>query len=308
MSVVLASGADERYGNWLLNMLGSVQANSDGLFDQVVVYDLGLNPFQGRLVRGIRGVEVRTVPPFVAHWRQGFTWKPWIWTHLEADILLWLDAGLTVLRRLDPIVEAIRRDGYFAVGQGHPVRSGTPSDYVDLYGLTDEQLDRTQIAAGIFGFATAHPFFDQVVVATYEDCLRGRSLGYSPDEAGRLNVGLGRETDPTLRDCTYFRWDQSILNIQFARALPSPVVHDLDRYAGWKSPRDHPGQLIWSHRRRGDLAYLPFVRYRPRLMAVGKFWGTWVRWRWWAKNHSWFFRPQTYLRKARRIAASLLAR
>lgn len=64
MSTVLASGADQRYGDHLLNLIGSVKANSD-LFDRVVVYDLGLSTRQRRLVNGVRDIEVRTVPPFV---------------------------------------------------------------------------------------------------------------------------------------------------------------------------------------------------------------------------------------------------
>src|SRR5437588_5805497 len=105
MSVVLASAANRRYGNHLLNLLGSVKVNSD-IFERIVVYDLGLSPLQLRLVRGVRGVEVREVPPFVPHWAPCFTWKPWIWTHTEADELLWLDAGVTVLRSLaDPVAQ-----------------------------------------------------------------------------------------------------------------------------------------------------------------------------------------------------------
>ena len=69
MSTVLASAADERYGYHLLNLIGSVKANSD-VFDEIVVYDLGLSAHQRRLVDGVQGVEVRTVPPFVPHWAQ----------------------------------------------------------------------------------------------------------------------------------------------------------------------------------------------------------------------------------------------
>ena len=100
MSTVLASAADERYGYHLLNLIGSVKANSD-VFDRIVVYDLGLSPLQRRLVDGVRGIEVRTVPPFVPPRAQCFTWKLWIWTHLEVDQLFWLDAGVTVLRPAD---------------------------------------------------------------------------------------------------------------------------------------------------------------------------------------------------------------
>src|SRR5690348_4102104 len=128
MTTLFVSGADERYGFHLLNLIGSVKANSR-IFDGIVVYDLGLSREQRHLAGNIRGVEVRTVPPFVPHWRLAFTWRTWVFTHLEADILFWLDAGATVLRSLAEPIAQVRERGYFVVGQGHPVRPIVPSDY-----------------------------------------------------------------------------------------------------------------------------------------------------------------------------------
>ncbi len=53
MTAILASAADEPYGYHLLNLIGSVKANSD-LFDEIVVYDLGLSPHQRGLVGRFR--------------------------------------------------------------------------------------------------------------------------------------------------------------------------------------------------------------------------------------------------------------
>src|SRR5207302_1270938 len=117
VSTVLATGADERYGYQLVNLLGSVRANSD-LFDEPVAFDLGLSDRQRRLLDDVPGVTVRSVPPFVPHWREGRTWKTWIWTHLDAERLVWLDAGLTVLRPLDGALRQIDELGYFVVSQG----------------------------------------------------------------------------------------------------------------------------------------------------------------------------------------------
>src|SRR6202011_5230612 len=108
----LATGADERYGYHLVNLLGSLRANSD-VFDRVVAFDLGLTPHQRLLLDDVPGIEVRTVPPFVAHWSQGFTWKPWIWSNLDAgELVFWLDAGDTLLRSLRPALAQIRERGY----------------------------------------------------------------------------------------------------------------------------------------------------------------------------------------------------
>jgi hypothetical protein len=301
MTAVLASGADERYGYWLLNLLGSVRRNSP-IFDSVVAYDLGLSLRQRRLLAAVRGVEIRTVPPFVPHWALGRTWKPWIWTHLEADEVVWLDAGITVLRSLDEALAQIRERGYFVVSQGLPNGPSIPSDYYELYGVGPEVADTLSVAAGIFGFARPSRFYDEVVVPTFEDVVAGRSLGFSADESVKLNQGLDRTDDPPVRDCPLFRWDQTVLNLRLYRSIPDPVVNDLDRWAGWKSPHDHPEQVIWSHRRRGDYRYLASLDFGPPLWLAGRAWGLLFRWRWWVRNHSWYFNPRSYLAKARRIA------
>jgi hypothetical protein len=294
----LVTGADARYGFHLLNLLGSVKANSD-LFERIVVFDLGLSPFQRRLVRAVRGIDVREVPAFVPHWRQGRTWKTWIWTHVEAEALLWLDAGITVLRSLADPLEQISERGYFVVSQSHPLGDSIPSEYVARFGVTAEQADQVAIAAGIIGFATGGEFFTRVVVPTYEDAREGLSLGFSAAEAEKLNHGMDRLDQPPIRNCRIFRHEQTLLGIHFYQQVPDPVVNDVYKYGGWMSPRDHPEQLIWSHRRRGDYRYLPRVPFAPRLWLLGKVWGLWFYGRAWRRAHSWLFRPSTYLRKLR---------
>lgn len=271
MRTVLASAADARYGFHLLSMIGSVQRNSD-CFDSIVVYDLGLTPQQRRLVESIRGVEVQEMPHFSPHWAKGFTWKPWIWTHVDAERIFYLDAGAMVLRSLEPVLRQIDELGYWVVSQGHEASALFPSSWYELYGLDRERSERHAVAAGIIGFRTEGRFWDDVVQPTYEDCLAGRSLGFSAHEVERLNFGLGHLDDPPLNDARVFRWDQSVLNARVLLEYPDDlVVADLYEYAGFRSPHDHPRQVIWSHRRRGDFRYLAKARYRgpARLQAAG---------------------------------------
>jgi hypothetical protein len=304
MSTVLASAADRRYGWWLLNLMGSVHANTRGTFDAIVLYDLGLSRFQRRLAASIRGVELRSVPPFTAHWSQGFTWKPWIWTNLDAETVVYLDAGVTVLRRLDAVVADIHERGYFVVSQGRPLGEIVPADYYELYDIPREWGDRPYVAAGILGFRTDHAFYRDVLVRTFEDCLLGRSIGFSAAEAQTLNFGLHRAAEAVIRDAAKFRHDQTILNIRLFKAVPEPVVADLDQFGGFRSPRDHPKQVIWNHRRRGDFRHLASVPYRLPAGLVGTPFGHAFRARWWLRQHRWLFRPSTYVGKLRRIIAA----
>lgn len=300
MTATLASAADARYGGWLLNMLGSVQRRSP-LFDRIVVYDLGVTPFQRRLLEGVRGVEVREVPPFVPHWRQGRTWKTWIWSHVEGDTIVWLDAGLTVLRPLTDFLRGTEERGYFVVSQGVPLEDQTPRDYWARYGLDPSFGDRVSLASGILAWRRDAPFHEDVVVRTYDDALHGLALGFSPGEL-RLNWGLDGLEQPILRDCPRFRWDQTIFDLNVYRAVPDPVVGDLDRYAGYRSPRDHPEQVIWSHRRSGDFRFLPRVRYRPAVAPLGWAWGVATFARRTEERYRWLFRPALYAGKLRRLA------
>lgn len=300
MTTVLATAADARYGRWLLNLIGSVQRKSD-IFDRMVVYDLGLTPFQRWLLNGARGVEVRTVPPFVPHWKQGRTWKTWIWTHVEGDAVVWLDAGITVLRPLTDFVEGAERRGYFVVSQGTPVGKTIPSDYYELYGLRHDVDTHPSIAAGILAFRRGSSFYSDVIEPTFDDAVLGRSLGFSPGDATRFDWGLDKLDQPIVRDCSFFRWDQTLLGIHFYRSVSDPHIDDLLKYGGWKSPRQHAEQVIWSHRRSGDYRFLPRLRYRPMTALVGVPWGSSVYASWTVRRYGWLFQPDVQARLARRL-------
>lgn len=299
------TGADVSYGYQLLNLLGSLAANSPGVFDRVVAYDLGLTEHQRDLLDDVRDVEVREVPPFVEHWARGFTWKPWIWTHAAADgdHVFWLDAGCTVLRPLRPVLDGITLNGSFLVSQKVRLREIVPRDYYELYGLDASLGDTEYAAAGIIGFTVGGEFYRRVIVPTYEDCLAGRSLGFSPGEEG-FNRGLNATDRPVVRDCRRFRWDQTVLNIRLFREYPAAQLEDLYEFGGFRSRRDHPRQVIWNHRRRGPLAYLARVPYAERHRVDGRIFGLRYRIRWWRKRNERWFTPTTYVLKLRKIASS----
>src|SRR5205823_4106936 len=149
---------------------------------------------------------------------------------LDAESIFYLDAGATVLRSLEPALAQIAELGYFLVSQGNALRDIVPPDYFELYRLDAPLADRPYVAAGIIGFRTTGEFWDSVVVPTYEDCIAGRSLGFSEGDL-RRNRGLAREESPIVRDCLNFRWDQTVLNVHLAKEMPNAVVASIDEYA-----------------------------------------------------------------------------
>jgi hypothetical protein len=297
---VFASAADAGYGYHLVNLIGSVEANSP-VFDRIVAFDLGMTEHQRSLLDSVPGVERRLVTPFTPHWAQCFTWKPWAWMQLEAERVFWLDAGSSVLRSLEPALRQVGELGYFLVSQGNELRDIVPTDYFERYGVPRELAGRPYVAAGILGFRPAGDFFERVLVPTYEDCLAGLNLGFSAGEASARNRGLSRMESPPIRDCRHFRWDQSVLNVRLALGLPEARVADLDEYGGWRSAHDHPAQVIWNHRRHGSMRYLKRVPYSGRRAVLHRAWGAWWQFRWWTKLNRRFVDPTTYRLKARRL-------
>lgn len=298
MTDVLATAADEFYGYHALNLVGSVKRHSD-VFDRIEVFDLGLSPHQRFLLGAVPGVVIRPVPPFVQHWAQCFTWKPWVWMQVEADRVFWLDAGASVLRSLSRALDQISELGYFLVSQNAELSDILPPGYFESYDLPSALAERSYICAGILGFRPGSDFFDRVLAPTYDDCLAGRNLGFSPAELSHKNRGLGYMESPPVRDCAQFRWDQSILNAHLFAAMPHAEIADMDEYGGWRSPRDHPKQVIWHHRRRGNLRYLKRIPYSGRGAWKKRAWGIWWQLRWWKKLNERFLMPTTYKLKAR---------
>jgi hypothetical protein len=228
----------------------------------------------------------------------------WVFTQLEADVLFWLDAGATVLRSLAEPLAQVQERGYFVVGQGHPVRPTIPSDYFELYDMKDEDADREAIAGGIIAFEKGGEFYREVILRVWEDVKLGRSLGFSPHEVTKLNRGLNRQDDPIVRDCELFRAEQTLLGIHFYKHIRDPHVNPVLKYGGWETAKEHPEQLIWSHRRRGDYSYLWRVPYRWSARP-----GAWVftarfMWRVWRDHHAWRLRPSRYAGKLRRALSS----
>jgi hypothetical protein len=297
---VFATAADAAYGYHAANLVGSVLRNSD-VFDRIEVFDLGLTGHQRSLLAAVPGVELRQVPPFAAHWAQCFSWKPWGWMQIEADRVFWLDSGATVLRSLDRALEQVGDQGHFVVSQGNELRDIVPPDYFDLYGVPREYGTRPYVAAGIIGFAPGSEFFRRVLVPTYEDVLAGRNLGFSAAEEPAKNGGFGHMESPPLRDCPHFRWDQTLLNIHLALKYPDADVADVYEYAGWRSRRDHPRQVIWSHRARGTMPYLKRLPSGPRNRAFG----AWHQLRWWLKLNERYLSRDTYRLKLKRLLREL---
>ncbi len=164
------------------------------------------------------------------------------------------------------IYHATNQDGYFVVSQnqpggGHFLKDIVPTDYYQIFEVPESLIDREVIAAGIIGFKKQSDFDRQVIPRMLEMVKKGYNLGWSRAELSR-NHGINYLPDPPIRDCPLFRHDQTLLNLEFYRAYPNPVLQPLTKYAEIDRPTADSKQLIWHHRRQSNLPWTSSVRYR----------------------------------------------
>ena len=115
-TLAIATAADRRFGFAALNLVASIHRHEPEA--RIVVHDLGLTRFQRFLFRGLEQVELAEVPAFVPWWRACWSWKLWVLTSAVGEpLVLYLDAGTTVLAGLEEVVRTIEEDGYFLISR-----------------------------------------------------------------------------------------------------------------------------------------------------------------------------------------------
>jgi hypothetical protein len=264
---VFATACNKFYADEALNLVGSIQHNSD-IFSKIYVYDLGMSRVQKKRLQGVEGVEVVQVPPFTKFWKQCWSWKSWVWVDAskKAESVLYLDAGVEVLRDLASIKAMVENNGYFVVSQhgtlaeGHTVGQIIPKDYYKKFSLSAEIDKFPVVAGGLVGFKRDSVFYKKVILETLELTMQGYNVGWSPIELFR-NKGFNYIKNSPVRDCPWFRHDQTLLNMFLYTKIKEPVVSPMDQYGGTSSEA-HPDQFIWNSRKTGKLPFIGKLRYK----------------------------------------------
>lgn len=237
MNIKLITAASESYSKNVLGLIGSLNLNWPN-HPQVVVYDLGMeDSTRERLIDN--AIEVIKVPPFCPHWRKHFTWKIWCWNNVDADIFIYMDAGLVVLQPLDELIEMIEKIGY-AVFPNYRLLENEASIQackgceVD----PDFRIGKGTIAGNLVGFNKKNELIKSILDETFRLSLIEDNL---------------KAFLPT------HRHDQALLSLVMYKYLSNPILLDASFYLGHISPVKVPGQKVWACRQyinESDLEYL----------------------------------------------------
>jgi hypothetical protein len=247
----LVTATDRKYAPYLFNTIVSIHRRFPN-HPTIHVFDLGMNRAQRIELSGIPWIQLRDVKHFVKHWKQNWSWKPYILTQIEQRYILYFDAANFVFYR--PLLlwfSAIQSKGYFLIKNGQRLRQTTPSEYWALFGVDRMAFaNAPTFGAGLMGIdraGFAGAAIDEVLSRTIE----GWNLGRSADE---IRSTYDRSV---IRDCECFRADQTLLNLAFRKHYNTALVlRDELKYCGLSGPSDHPRQYLWySRRQRRSLVY-----------------------------------------------------
>lgn len=259
--MVVNSAISSPYFYKILNLIGSVHKNAPSI-SKVVVWDIGLNWFDLLILKLIKKVEVKKVPKFVSHWREGYTWKLYIYEKSPEIFVLHVDAGSVILKDITEIQNIIENDGVFCVNQGHSLKFQTPEDYWGIFGVDKALFEKEPIFhAGIFGYKR-NTRFESVVNYAYEMGLEGYTLGYSKDESWRHK----NLSNKYIRNCEKFRQDQTVLNLAYRKICGTPKFNSVDKFA---CTREDPTNetIIFNHRVL-RYAEIPLIQYKNSIYKL----------------------------------------
>jgi hypothetical protein len=225
-SRMIITAASAVFGPSLLALLGSLNLNWPG-HPHVRVYDIGLDDDTLSVLRS-NNVEVIQVPEFCSHWRKHFTWKIWCWNDAPAREILWMDAGIVVLKPLDSVFHAINNMGYFVVPTYHPLTENASEAACEGCGVNASFREgKVTLAGGLIGFKKK---------GQIQQILK---------EA--LSIALTEEYIAATE--RMHRHDQAIISLLLYKQFGDVLMADGPVYLGWLSPKQVPGQKVWVHRR-----------------------------------------------------------
>lgn len=226
---MIITAASSSFGPSLLSLLGSLNLNWPH-HPHVRVYDIGLDD-ETLHVLNAHNIEVVKVPEFCPHWQKHFAWKIWCWNDAPASEILWLDAGLVVLKPLDEVFHAIGNMGYFVVPTYHPLVENASELACEGCGVDARFRDgKVTLAGGFIGFKKEGQIL-QILKEALSVALKEKYIAATE----RMH-----------------RHDQAIISLLFYRELKNVLMADGVIYCSCfplnDSPRC-PGRSVWVHRR-----------------------------------------------------------
>jgi len=202
----ICTSADSDYFPHLINLINSIHKFNYDELGEIAVFNLGFTDKQVDELNNIKKVSVHDVelthPDQLKHFqvnnygkrvRGWYAWKPVaIKQGLELfPHMLYIDAGLMILRSLEKLFEHIWKHGYLLTGCGHSIKWMTPQHVIKTFNLSSFERswildDSTEGCAGGF-MGLTREMLDDFVLPIYNlsyDLAHFQDDGTTPNGFG----------------------------------------------------------------------------------------------------------------------------
>jgi hypothetical protein len=235
---IVITGANSSYFESLLTLISSIHKDSFDLVDMIVVYDFGLDQTEISQLKLLKKImvfditknfqiydgisSIKTKCHFLKMYSLFHS------TSLSKNVL-WLDAGVCALRRLDSIFNIIESEDIFLVGDIHLNKNYTHNRCIEVMNATEKELMDKQLCSGIFGFKSNgkynHIIIEGWEYAQIEGCIDGFENNHRHDQSV-LSILSSRYDCPTQDIDIFGYWTDVNRNLEKAIELNSVIfVH-----------------------------------------------------------------------------------
>ena len=186
---IIVTAANDPYEHTLLTLIASIHRLSYDLIDKIYVFDLGLsNSVKKNIQR--KKVEIVSLPEDVDATPKQHVYKCYAmhWAKDKAKEILWLDAGVMLLKPIDEIFKIINEEGIFLVGDpNHKNKAWTHQKCIDIMQASKEELNALQLSSGILGYKSQGKY-QKLINEAYEyskidGCVQGSHSNHRHDQS-----------------------------------------------------------------------------------------------------------------------------
>lgn len=240
-SMVICTATNSKYFKHTLGLIGSIHKNSYTNLVEIMVFDLGLSPQEKKRLNAIKKTNVYTIEkthPHILNIFQApqgyqslgwFAWKPVVIKQAldKHDTILWLDAGNTVLRSLQPIFNHIQKNGYLICTIGdekdghqwkHPIKWGATQYIIDKFNLDTAEnrwiLGAEFIDGSLIGASKNHASYTDYFLPLYKATYDLRNFA---DDG--TSSGVGRH-DQTYMSALGYLQGKTVLQQEHTQTTP----------------------------------------------------------------------------------------
>jgi hypothetical protein len=188
--LTIVTGASSNHFNCLCNLLYTISVFENDSRD--IVYDLGLLEKERAYLLNLGYLTLRTFdfsahPEWMTFRRDGdkaarcgcYAWKPIILLDAVLEcggLVLWLDAGILIHRRLNGIRQALQDEGLYCPTSSGSIRQWTHPQTLSYLNVTAHILEKQNRAAGMVGFCAFNPVALHILkawrtVSSLKECI-----------------------------------------------------------------------------------------------------------------------------------------